>query len=46
MLQAVTHLFSVPGSLLVNLGPYDTCYFDFPHNYDLFCESRSIQINS
>ena len=34
MLQAVTLFYSVPASLLVNLRPYDTFYFDFPHNYN------------
>ena len=28
MLQAVTLFYVVPGSLLVNLSPYDTWYFD------------------
>ena len=38
MLQAVTYFYVVPGSYLVNLSPYDTCYFAFAHNYALFCE--------
>ena len=38
MLQAVTHFYIVPGSLLVILSQYDTWYFDFPQNYDLFCD--------
>ena len=45
MLQAVTYFYVVSGYLLVNLSPYDTRYFDFAHNYDLFCERRSIRIS-
>ena len=40
MLQAVTHFYIVPGSLLVILSSYDTWYFDFPQNYDLFCKNK------
>ena len=40
MLQAVTHFYIVPGSLLVILGTYDTWYFEFPQNYDLFFKSE------
>ena len=46
MLQAVTHFYVVPGSILVNLSPYDTLTpYDFVHNYDLFCERRSLRIS-
>ena len=41
MLQAVTHFYFVPWSLLVDLSPYDIWYLDFL----IFCESRSIRIS-
>ena len=45
MLQAVNNFCSLPRSLMVNLSSYDNLYFDVPHNYDLFCENRSIRFS-
>ena len=40
----VTHIYSVPGSLLVKLSPYDTLYLYFPHNYDLFLKASQYEL--
>ena len=40
----VTHIYLVPGSLLVKLSPYDTLYFYFPHNYDLFLKASQYEL--
>ena len=45
MLQAVTHFYVVPRSLLVNLSPCDSWYLNFAHNYEVFCERRWIRIS-
>ena len=44
MLQAVTHFYIVPGSLLVILSPYDTWYFNSPKIMTYFVKASKYDL--